>query len=45
MVDSTIRVKGITKQKLEKLDFVGKRHSFNDIIEELIENYSKRKNN
>jgi uncharacterized protein (UPF0297 family) len=39
---TTIRIKDETKTKLETLDFVRK-HSFDEIIEELIKNYKGKK--
>ena len=45
MQDTTIRLKDPTKKKLEHLDFVGKRHSYNDIIEELIQYYNNKNSN
>ncbi|MCX6706977.1 MAG: hypothetical protein NT001_02445 [Candidatus Woesearchaeota archaeon] len=41
--DTTIRVKVDVKKQLARLDFVGKEHSYNDIVLELIESYNKTK--
>lgn len=42
-LDTTIRVRKDVKKQLETLDFVGKGHSFNDIVLELINLYHKAK--
>jgi len=39
---TTIRISEDTKEKLENMDFVRK-HTFDEIILELIENYPKKK--
>lgn len=41
--DTTIRVKVDVKKQLARLDFVGKEHSYNDIVLELIDWYNKGK--
>lgn len=43
MTDSTIRINQDTKRKLCKLDFVGKEHSYNQIVDDLIEFYHKKR--
>lgn len=40
--DTTIRVDKVTKKKLEALSFVKKGHSYNNIVEELIDFYKKK---
>jgi len=39
---TTIRISEETKKKLESLDFV-KKHTFDEILEELIKEHNKRK--
>jgi hypothetical protein len=41
--DTSIRVKSKTKKELENLDFVRK-HTYNEIIEYLVEFYKKSRN-
>lgn len=42
MTDSTIRVSTVVKKKMCDLDFVGKEHSYESIIKELIEFYNDK---
>ena len=39
---TTIRISNQTKERIENLDFVRK-HTFDEILNELIENYEKNK--
>ncbi|MBW2992524.1 hypothetical protein KY345_04875 [Candidatus Woesearchaeota archaeon] len=39
--DTTIRIKAITKEKLDNLDFARKNTSYNELIDKLIEEYVK----
>jgi len=43
MKTTTIKLKQITKEKLVNLNFVKKGHTFDEIVNELIKAYMKRK--
>ncbi len=47
VLDTSIRLRRSTKKRLDRLNFVRKNSSYNDIIMELVEHYNiqKRKKN
>lgn len=40
--DTTIRINTKTKEKLDNLDFARKNTSYNELIDRLVEEYSKK---
>ena len=45
VLDKTIKLDSEIKNKLDGLDFVSKKHTYNEIISKLIEEYKKKYSN
>ena len=43
VLDKTVKLDGEIKNRLDRLDFVSKKHTYNEIIAKLMEEYENRK--
>jgi predicted transcriptional regulator len=43
VLDKTVKLDSEIKNKLDRLDFVSKNHTYNEIISTLIQEYKKKK--